>query len=1332
MHVIRLRKRPALMPTWLAPVLPPLCVNISSLLSLRFLCLFAVLLPALPTHVLFGAAPLVILGSPSVYEVPSLPLNSYFPDGHTAMVPDGSGALVFAAGDNSYRIELDSTGSIKSNPSWPLTTPVLAKGTVGEASYSYDNGGAWLYSVHRVGNTNRLLGFYHAEDHWPGIQTSIADYTWIAWKSVALAISEDDGKTWQKRGQIITSSRPRPSHPEWGGVGDQCVVWDAAHQRWLCFYGSEATNGLCMAQSIDPEGAPGSWFKFFNGSFNEPGIGGRESPVPGLGSILGANPSVHFNSKLNRWIMVFHSHDDSELENPNSLFIASSLNLVQWDTPALFLAPSSPYQRFWNPTILGSSDVSSGESATLYYGAWPDKKNPRRQMLVRDIVFDSISAKVEPTLDASSFIISGSVGSLTSFLVTGSESPTSFRATNLPSGITMSSLGRITGVPTIAGLSLGSVVALNEVGESKPAALVFVTDADVFATSSQGAVVTYWTPTAASLGLKSISGSPESGSVFPIGTSSVTVTAVYESGRTESLSFKVTVRQRESGGVVAAPKIVTAPLSASVNAGAFFTLKVTAKGNGHLSYQWRKDGVEIPGATFSNLVFNSVSSGDAGSYDVVVRAADGASVQSASAVLSLNVPATIRAQPSGLVLVSGQSGTLTLTASGEAPLLYQWRKDGKILPGATASSYAISHASELDEGSYDVIVFNVAGFAVSDPALVTVGVPTEIVRPPADVSLAAGSVVTLSVLARGSGNLAYQWFRNGELLPAANSAQFSLGALNDAKNGIYRVEVAGNYGRSVSASAEVNVLASNPNGALAILRQPKDSVILQGSAVSLPVAVEPATMDTLRTRYQLHLLVAGALTPLALAGNIGADGQLNLPLGSLLATSRDYVLLFSREFRNGTVIEAHSQPFRVETRSWDDAAGTYEALLVDQNVKLFDGAHYRGLLSMSVSRNGSVSGRILYDQVSPVSGGSTDMARIYLPVTRVFSGAFVPDPAAPLQFSLIPKLHGGAQAVLQEMSLNLDFGSSPVALSVTVRDHAFTQEETDCVSGVECVTRLPAGLPAIFGSLPGHYTVVANGLTSTLEDSGHLLLQVLPSGRVVWTSRFPGYVGCGSATLNTNDPANPSFDLYEARAQSNASILKTNTWLAQIGFKTLADNTRQAQIGSGKLERHCCYVGKLPAVNGSSVRYMFNPQTHWGGVSLVDFSRGDGVRWAKGVVSGLPAFLMTNTPMRLTVSDSQMDGNLGTYAWDLNVSPAGLVKATGIASDQSAPPFLKFHLDKTSGELLGSYAVNGVRRSVFGVALRADESARTMGRGWIEMHGVTRVAPMKWRLELTP
>ena len=59
------------------------------------------------------------------------------------------------------------------------------------------------------------------------------------------------------------------------------------------------------------------------------------------------------------------------------------------------------------------------------------------------------------------------------------------------------------------------------------------------------------------------------------------------------------------------------PVSQSVCSGANVAFSVTATGAG-LSYQWRKGGVNIPGATTSGLLITGAGAGDAGVYDVVV------------------------------------------------------------------------------------------------------------------------------------------------------------------------------------------------------------------------------------------------------------------------------------------------------------------------------------------------------------------------------------------------------------------------------------------------------------------------------------------------------------------------------------------------------------------------------------------------------------------------------------------------------------------------------------------------------------------------------------------
>lgn len=56
----------------------------------------------------------------------------------------------------------------------------------------------------------------------------------------------------------------------------------------------------------------------------------------------------------------------------------------------------------------------------------------------------------------------------------------------------------------------------------------------------------------------------------------------------------------------------------TVAAGGSVTLRVTATGGGTLSYQWRRGGVAIPGATGASYTIAGAAAGDAGTYDVVV------------------------------------------------------------------------------------------------------------------------------------------------------------------------------------------------------------------------------------------------------------------------------------------------------------------------------------------------------------------------------------------------------------------------------------------------------------------------------------------------------------------------------------------------------------------------------------------------------------------------------------------------------------------------------------------------------------------------------------------
>lgn len=102
---------------------------------------------------------------------------------------------------------------------------------------------------------------------------------------------------------------------------------------------------------------------------------------------------------------------------------------------------------------------------------------------------------------------------------------------------------------------------------------------------------------------------------------------------------------------------------------------------------------------------------------------------------AVNTPPVIVSQPAGAILVAGEPLALSVTATGTAPLSYQWFLGGAPISGATASSYSVTSVAEENEGSYEVTITNPHGSITS--TAVFVGVDPISVRPPNDAFSAA-------------------------------------------------------------------------------------------------------------------------------------------------------------------------------------------------------------------------------------------------------------------------------------------------------------------------------------------------------------------------------------------------------------------------------------------------------------------------------------------------------------------------------------------------------------------------------------------------------------------
>jgi hypothetical protein len=172
-----------------------------------------------------------------------------------------------------------------------------------------------------------------------------------------------------------------------------------------------------------------------------------------------------------------------------------------------------------------------------------------------------------------------------------------------------------------------------------------------------------------------------------------------------------------------APTILVQPGNVTTAENTFARFAVVADGSTPLSYQWRRNGVDIPGAVGSGYTFFAMAADNGAVFSVVVRNSAG-SVTSASATLTVNVPNTapaILVPPASVSVQVGQVAGFSVTASGTPPLSYQWRRNGTPIAGATTSSYITPVTTLADNGAtFDVEVSNTLGSVTSAAATLTV------------------------------------------------------------------------------------------------------------------------------------------------------------------------------------------------------------------------------------------------------------------------------------------------------------------------------------------------------------------------------------------------------------------------------------------------------------------------------------------------------------------------------------------------------------------------------------------------------------------------------------
>jgi hypothetical protein len=294
--------------------------------------------------------------------------------------------------------------------------------------------------------------------------------------------------------------------------------------------------------------------------------------------------------------------------------------------------------------------------------------------------------------------------------------------------------------------------------------------------------------------------------------------------------------------------ITSQPTAQNVCPGSTVNFSVTATAIGTISYQWRKNGVNIdpalnPSAATNTLTLTNVQQADATSYSCQVTTI--CSVTSSSAALTLRLTPAINVQPAAQVFACpGGGATFTTSAiAGAAPYTYRWRRNGTplntaLIPSAATATLTLSNVQAGDLGTYTCEITNACASIITNDSVLSFGSTGNITQQPVAQSRCVGQTATFSITTTGA--TLYRWYRNGQQInittnPSAATPTLTLTNVQAGDAGSYFAEAAGACGGSFSNSVQLAVNAP------AITQQPTSTSACVGTTTTFTVAATGAS-----------------------------------------------------------------------------------------------------------------------------------------------------------------------------------------------------------------------------------------------------------------------------------------------------------------------------------------------------------------------------------------------------------------------------------------------------------------------------------------------------------
>jgi len=228
--------------------------------------------------------------------------------------------------------------------------------------------------VHPAGTASGYrIGFTHAERH-----CTTGGQTWQTLASVGLITSTDAGRTWVRKGQLVTSETPTTECVGFTGVGQPSALISGSYvDVFFTDWTPNRPNQISVVRAPVASAAIASAYRKYDGAAGWTAArGGADVAViarPTTADAYAASPSVSWNATLGTYIAVFETNFGFDLATSANLLSWSTANrLLTFPKPKATLTGSDPWWAY--PTLLSTSSPAGATDSSnyLYFaiGTW--------------------------------------------------------------------------------------------------------------------------------------------------------------------------------------------------------------------------------------------------------------------------------------------------------------------------------------------------------------------------------------------------------------------------------------------------------------------------------------------------------------------------------------------------------------------------------------------------------------------------------------------------------------------------------------------------------------------------------------------------------------------------------------------------------------------------------------------------------------------------------------------------------------------------------------------------------------------------------------------------